>query len=562
MRKINLLPWISTFVVCFILIGVPIAGAKNHALLIGIKNYPLIPGRQLEGPVNDVEALKDTLKGSFGFASANITTLINEKASKANILKALSNLAYTTKPNDFIFIFFSGHGTSSWDPGKKNWGMGPFTGGLLPADFSFGKTIEETMERIIVGNRDIRRIIEKIEKDRKIFAIFDACYSGDTVRSIRPVGMLKYVPLARSIDLLVDETPGQHGTETIKEPPYPYKNTIYISASSRREQAWDITKSEIFSGKKTIDGKPHGALTDAILRGLKEDGDLNNNGYITYNELYQFIRAHVISGFPQTPQMLFPEKNRAMINSAVFGGKGKPVATGPESTYKPRRMLRVKLEGIEGNLKSRIKTLKGIETVNSNYDILIKKVKRAYRLYLGNGSLVSDIPQAKTTRVISELKNRIRINDLVAFSYPNQQFNVFVEILGPPGVLIEGDPVGFSIRAEADSYILMLNIDAAGFVNILYPNSLNEISALNAGQALQLPDLGEVVPPNFGIEYIKVFAFKKKPEGMERLLGKEFGPSDYLFNELMNLAISAGNNTAQETLQVITCKRKELLRGF
>ena len=48
------------------------AQAARHAVLIGVGSYP---GAALEGPINDVKAIKSILIGKWGFTLKNTQTL-------------------------------------------------------------------------------------------------------------------------------------------------------------------------------------------------------------------------------------------------------------------------------------------------------------------------------------------------------------------------------------------------------------------------------------------------------------------------------------------------------
>ncbi len=397
-------------IVFFIIIITSNAQAANHALLIGIGVYPeLLKSNQLEGPPHDVAALSQVLQTHHGFESADIRTLINAQAGRSAILDALNALKLTTRPGDFIFIFFSGHGTSSYDPSKKKWGIDPNTGALIPADFKFSLSIREMMARLIIGKRDLRPILQELEKERLLFVAADACYSGNAVRSMEK-RRHKYVPLPQD-DLFADETPAPYSSAAIPEPPYPYKNVVYLSASSRREKAEDIPQDAIwYGGKETVDGKPHGAMT----------------------------------------------------------------------------------------------------------------------------------------------------KELAGFSYAQQRFNVSVDLIGNKGVLTENEEIGFTVRSEADAYILLLNIDTAGNINVIYPYYPRELAPIKAGVVKKWEQFGKIAPPWFGTEYLKVFAFEKQPAELKVLKGAQFAPDDPRLGVLMRMLKKAEGQAAQMTLMVKTCRDEDI----
>ena len=61
---------------------------NSWALIIGIDKYQNV--QKLNYAVDDAESIKKILEGSFHFPLDNISILINEEATKQNILKSFS----------------------------------------------------------------------------------------------------------------------------------------------------------------------------------------------------------------------------------------------------------------------------------------------------------------------------------------------------------------------------------------------------------------------------------------------------------------------------------------
>ncbi|HML17764.1 MAG TPA: caspase family protein, partial [Bryobacteraceae bacterium] len=300
------------------LFGLPAQGARR-ALLIGVSHYVAGIG-SLEGPQNDVEALHRLLVDHWGFSESGVKTLVNQAATRDAILAALDQLASQAASGDEYFIFFSGHGTSWYAPGRADPELDPSTGAIVASD-----------GRLIFGNRDLQPRLRRIDQIANAFVIFDSCYSGSSVKSVF-VGVAKYTDpdtLARN----VPSTPfsfdqrlqGSFGALTIREQPYPYNNIIYLSASSRSEMAIDIPGSLIASGRyRTVDGRPHGALTDAVLAGLEGAADTNHDSKITYGELYQYVSQRVNRQWNQTPQILYAQSKSAILDDPVLASGVAP----------------------------------------------------------------------------------------------------------------------------------------------------------------------------------------------------------------------------------------------
>ena len=78
-------------------------------MVIGINNY--LNASPLDYAVNDAEAVAALLQSDFDFKSENIKLLLNESATRNEIMSAfLSYVNSEVSLNDRIFVFFAGHG--------------------------------------------------------------------------------------------------------------------------------------------------------------------------------------------------------------------------------------------------------------------------------------------------------------------------------------------------------------------------------------------------------------------------------------------------------------------
>ena len=93
--------------------GLAPAIAGQKALLIGAGAYPHLEATDaLQGPQNDVRAMKTFLLQEWEFSSSDVRVLLDEQATKAAILEALEVwLPNSTETGDRIVVYFSGHGT-------------------------------------------------------------------------------------------------------------------------------------------------------------------------------------------------------------------------------------------------------------------------------------------------------------------------------------------------------------------------------------------------------------------------------------------------------------------
>ena len=99
----------SFLILCLILAAVQAQAANKYALLVGIAGYA--GPNALDGPVNDVNKMRQLLIGRLGFPADNITVLRDGQATRQAILNALDDLRRTARAGDVALFYYAGHGT-------------------------------------------------------------------------------------------------------------------------------------------------------------------------------------------------------------------------------------------------------------------------------------------------------------------------------------------------------------------------------------------------------------------------------------------------------------------
>jgi hypothetical protein len=570
----------------FVLWSTPPAFAqgRKYALLIGVGTYTYLSRATLEGPPHDVRTLQRVLTDDWGFDPRNIVVLLDRAATKAAILAALDQLAESTKPSDFVFVYYSGHGTSGYDRMFKDVGIDGNSGALIPADFRPGP-LARLKEGLIIGSRDLKPRLERIDKDRKLFVVFDSCFSGNTARMVFAAGQARYVSpsdlVAPGMDsrALVhtaeDEGPATPGPPEAPETPYPYQNVIYISAASKSEKAIDISSTALRSGRvRTVDDQPHGALTNALLVGLSGAADTNRDGRITYGELYEYTKDIVTQSFPHQPQLLMPTVGReALLRTPVLSAAGAgaepppvtvwrpPAATAPSSPAsapgasltESSASLRVKAVELAPDLVRKIASLPGVTLMTGpgSYDVLVTQGPLGFKLYHGSGDELSSYPPGDGSAVLERVARQVAVRELINLTYPDQDFNVTLDIPGNRGFLKERDQFVIDFSAERDSHVLLFDVDSGGTVSVLYPFTKGEARPVRKGRIPPSPDSLRVSPP-FGTEYLKVVAFVEKPAGFDRWIEASFSPTQPELDALVKMLRTARGKKAQARLKVVT----------
>lgn len=82
------------------------------ALIIGINNYAYKKIKNLKGAVADAESIKSYLMDQIKVPSSQIRMLVDQDATRKNILDALIAIKNDNRinPGDAILIYYAGHG--------------------------------------------------------------------------------------------------------------------------------------------------------------------------------------------------------------------------------------------------------------------------------------------------------------------------------------------------------------------------------------------------------------------------------------------------------------------
>ena len=504
------------------------ARAERYALLVGVSQYKDKSIPDLDGPEFDVKALDRILQSDWGFKSTNIVKLVNDKATRDNIIGALKKLQSRTRPGDFIFIYFSGHGTSKKDVSNQ-WPMPYGTGALVPHDFNVKGIPAERLKGLIVGRTDLKPILESLDQGgRDIFVAIDACYAG---QSVRGMSLPKRVVELDSRGAFDDIGGGSSFSQvTKKKEPYPYNNIVYMSSSGEHETASDISLAMLYQ-YPTIDGKPHGAFTDTFLRVLNGslNADYNNDGNLDYDEVYRRVREKMANrGFANTPNRL-PElsEDNNKLHTRPFLQTGKiGSAFIADDTD---QLLRITIENTShlAFVSHKIKKYKHLKIVDSSADIKVKYMDGNTLLFNPRGDIVARFGlSANNEEFFGRLMQQYWIKQFVNKVNPEQNFNLTLDLTGDVtgGTAVVGEKVAFSIETEKTAYIVLLDIDSRGDVNVLYPYDISETKRVAAKKVLNIPgntpDDMIVIEPPFGVDTVIALAFTERPMLLNRIIGK------------------------------------------
>lgn len=212
---------------------------KLHIYSVGVSNYQSSDLEPLNYAAKDAQDFISTITNGNNdmYSGVSTTILINEKATRNEVLRSLRNLVTNVGQDDVVMMFFSGHG-------------------IKDGEETFYMTYDSSAQDCFTGVNfsDIRTQIKKLTEEKKchVLLFIDSCHAGSMY------GM-KGSTMAFSM-----KVPGLIG--------------FYSSTSGQRSAELDRLKN--------------GAFTHAIIQAFK-GGAKNKDGEITIQELEAFVRAKV-----------------------------------------------------------------------------------------------------------------------------------------------------------------------------------------------------------------------------------------------------------------------------
>lgn len=219
---------------------------ETLAIIIGIDEYETLGSATFAD--RDASLFFDVAQENFGINATNIKFLLNEEATRLNLLEAFRDWArYKNQSGTAdIVLFFAGHGRTD-DRGETSYLLPHNVRSSLIEESALGlNTVLETLADSTSG---------------QIIAFVDACYSGgsrtgESLVAGRPLIVVQKQTLTR-------------------------ENVTLFSASGEQQIA------------KVIDEIKHGAFSYALMRALTGEGDIDNDGKVTSSELSTFITEFV-----------------------------------------------------------------------------------------------------------------------------------------------------------------------------------------------------------------------------------------------------------------------------
>lgn len=262
----------------------------KRALLIGINKYAAVT--PLHGTLNDVQAMKALLINRFEFEESNITVLIDERATRENILTEIRrSLIERASSGDVAVFYFSGHGSFIKDVSRDESDGWDET--IVPQD-------SRQEGKFDISDDELNRMFAELaHRTDNVTVILDSCHSGTAARA-------SAAAIARTIPADERMPPGPASAMSL-EPTEDDRSDV------RQLGANFVLLSGAAAGQLSyedrFEGKQQGAFTYHFVKALQSAPENS------YRSIFPMVSERVTALFPSQE----PQHEGSGLDSYVFG---------------------------------------------------------------------------------------------------------------------------------------------------------------------------------------------------------------------------------------------------
>ncbi|OQX12578.1 MAG: hypothetical protein BWK80_43595 [Desulfobacteraceae bacterium IS3] len=492
----------------------------KKALLIGIGNYPNLPGKSLKGPQNDVAIIKNEfLIPILGYkpdeikvlTSPNIKDSADILPTKENIVRVMEDWFLQGDNVKERFFFFAGHGSQTDDlDGDENDGKDEV---ILPLEAGLeGQKLRR--ERLIIDD-EIREWFEKLD-GKKLIAVFDSCHSGTVCRSLGVP-----VTTSRFVGNTFDETKGrgnrqQRDTREANFADRIPKNHVYFYAA----QSSELANEKLFDDTGLHQGFFTKAFVNSAKELLRKEAHQRSASDVSYLDLFVAVNDEMKNkkNYDQTPDIQpvyleeSPDKykgtdSEALIKPFLSVSREMPAPLPGTETQLPdadQHKINVLLMQ-EGKKILNFPDLSGsvkyafldFEKKEKGYDLYINIRENFVELSNGNGDFLNRFDYSGKTQLVGEIEKRIQhafLKDLLAKIKSPQAFpmSLSVEYEGKDydkNDFYCGQKITYLLESRADVYVYVFSVDAAGSeLNLYLPSGCQKNNRVSKGESIRILD--------------------------------------------------------------------------
>jgi hypothetical protein len=239
----------------------------------------------LDGPINDIEAMREILISRYGFKPEHIRALKDTEATREGMLAAIrQHLIDEAAAGDVALFFYAGHGSQVLN--SKSTEVDKLDESLVPADSARGA--------LDIRDKELARLFnQSLDKGVMLTVILDSCHSGSIARGYpreEKVRMLPYDPRDAADPPDRGKRPEERGA------------LIFSAAQD----------TQLAAEEKDDQGTSHGVFSAALLKILRS-APVNESA----DAIYKRVKALMQSGGRMQEPVLASNEERK--RRSLFG---------------------------------------------------------------------------------------------------------------------------------------------------------------------------------------------------------------------------------------------------
>jgi hypothetical protein len=276
--------------------------ARLRAVLVGVDTYERSDVPPLSGCVNDVALVRRTLKSVFGVPNEDIRVVVNERATKANILSRLTATLDQAEEGDVVVFYFSGHGSQIRDRDGDE--LSDRLDELIcPYDMDWDR-------RTYILDDDLDALIADVPPEILVEAFVDCCFWGAGPRELQAEPW----PQALRADVRYLAPPFDIEARFEGDEPHLHRHGFAgCQCFVERNVFWAASSEGEPAAEDYLEGRPHGVFTFWGCRFIEANFErMMREGY-SREELIADLREYLRSlGYTQTAELSAPDDLRVL----------------------------------------------------------------------------------------------------------------------------------------------------------------------------------------------------------------------------------------------------------
>lgn len=270
------------------------------AVLVGVDVYERSDVPRLSGCVNDVALVRRILKEYLDVPNDDIRVVVNERATKANIMHRLRAMIDHSEAGDALVFFFSGHGSQIRDRSGDE--LNDFLDEVIcPYDMDWDRGT-------YILDDDLDALFAELPEDVLLEAFFDCCFWGveGVDRELlppvsSPMTNVRYLPPPLDIAARIE------GDESRLA----YHALSGCNCFIGRNVMWAASQEGQPSCEGLFEGQVHGVFTYWGCNFI--ESSFQNGSVPSREELVEELREYVRQlGYAQLAQLSAPGELREM----------------------------------------------------------------------------------------------------------------------------------------------------------------------------------------------------------------------------------------------------------